>query len=111
VKHFIALEIAEGTMPLTRGTALGYDEQRMIFAFTMLNKTTETITCEISSSAMDELAGKRGTLPIEREAQFFRFREAIERIASHNFDEGSVTHEVQVFAKHIKNGAHHKPRS
>jgi len=98
-------------MPLTRGIALGYDAQRMIFAFTMLNKKAETIACEISSSAMDELASKRGTLPVEREAQFLRFRETIERIASDNFDEGPIAHGVRVFAKHIKSASHHEPRS
>src|SRR5712671_3591152 len=59
-------------MPLERGRILGYDADRMAFEFTMLNKD-QTVPCEISSAAMDELAGKRGTLPAEREAQFLRF--------------------------------------
>jgi len=94
-------------MPLTRGRILGYDTDRMAFEFTMLNKD-ETVPCEISSAAMDELAGKRGTLPAEREVQFLRLRETIERIASDNFDgdpivSGAV---VRVFAKHIRSAPH-----
>jgi len=94
-------------MPLVRSRILGYDAERMAFEFTMLNKD-ETVPCEISSAAMDELAGKRGTLPAEREAQFLRFRETIERIASDNFDRdatvgGAV---VRIFAKHIRSAPH-----
>ena len=90
-------------MPLTRGRILGYDTDRMAFEFTMLNKD-ETVPCEISSAAMDELAGKRGTLPAEREAQFVRFRETIERIASDQFDSDSTVRGevVRIFAKHIR---------
>jgi hypothetical protein len=53
---------------------------------------------------MDELAGKRGTLPAEREAQFSRFRETIERIASNNFDSDATVRgaAVRIFAKHIR---------
>ena len=90
-------------MPLMRGQILGYDVDRMAFEFTMLNKD-ETVPCEISSAAMDELAGKRGTLPAEREAQFLRFRETIERIASDNFDSDATVRGavVRIFAKHIR---------
>ena len=90
-------------MPLVRGRILGYDADRMAFEFTMLNKD-QTVPCEISSAAMDELAGKRGTLPAEREAQFLRFRETIERIASENFDSDATVRGpvVRIFAKHIR---------
>ena len=90
-------------MPLMRGQILGYDAERMAFEFTMLNKG-EAVSCEISSAAMDELAGKRGTLPAEREAQFLRFRETIERIGSDNFDSDPVVRGaiVRIFAKHIR---------
>src|SRR5260370_9508605 len=76
------------SMPLTRGRILGYDAKRMAFQFTMLNEG-ETVESPISGAAMDELSGKRGTLPVEREAQFLLLRDAIERIASHNFDSES----------------------
>jgi Protein of unknown function (DUF1488) len=90
-------------MPLVRGRILGYDADRMAFEFTMLNKD-QTVPCEISSAAMDELAGKRGTLPAEREAQFLRLRETIERIASDNFDSDAAVRGavVRIFAKHIR---------
>jgi Protein of unknown function (DUF1488) len=94
-------------MPLVRGRILGYDADRMAFEFTMLNKD-ETVPCAISSAAMDELAGKRGTLPAEREAQFVRFRETIERIASDQFDSDSTVRGevVRIFAKHIRSAPH-----
>jgi hypothetical protein len=89
-------------MPLTRDRILGYDAERMAFHFTMLLQG-ETVECTISGAAMDELAGKKGTLPAEREAQFLLLRDAIERIASNNFDseisvKGGV---VRIFAKHL----------
>ena len=94
-------------MPLVRGRILAYDADRMAFEFTMLNKD-QTVPCEISSAAMDELAGKRGTLPAEREAQFLRFRETIERIASDNFDSDATVRGavVRIFAKHIRRAPH-----
>jgi hypothetical protein len=89
-------------MPLTRGRILGYDAERMAFQFTMLSKG-ETVECTISGAAMDELSGKRGTLPAEREAQFLLLREAIERIAADKFNSetparGGV---LRIFAKHV----------
>ncbi len=94
-------------MPLMQGRILGYVVDRMAFEFTMLNRD-ETVSCEISSAAMDELAGKRGTLPAEREAQFLRLRETIERIASDNFDSDAVVRDalVRIFAKHIRSAPH-----
>ena len=79
---------------------MGYDTDRMAFKFTMLN-IGETVPCEISSAAMDELAGKRGTQPAEREAQFLRLRETIERIAfvpthrSHARDAGRLRRKIR----------------
>jgi hypothetical protein len=69
----------------------------------MLNKG-ETVECTISGAAMDELSGKRGTLPAERKAQFLLLREAIERSASDKFDsETPVTGGVvRIFAKDIR---------
>jgi hypothetical protein len=77
-------------MKLSRGRALGYDTDRMIFEFTMLSDKGETVECQISSAAMDEFAGKRGTPLSEREAQFLSFRDAIERIASDNFNRDAI---------------------
>jgi hypothetical protein len=50
-------------MALTRGRKIGYDVSRMIFEFTMMDDRAKVVGCEISSAAMDELAGVRGTMP------------------------------------------------
>jgi hypothetical protein len=68
-------------MPLTRGSPLGYDNERMVFKFEMLNGD-EMVQCQISAAAMDELADVKGTQPTDREAQFLRLREQIEHTAS-----------------------------
>ena len=90
-------------MLLTRGEPLGYDSERMAFKFTMLNGD-EPVQCQISGAAMDDLAGCKGTQPVDREAQFSRLRERIEHIASMMFDEktalkGAV---LRIFSKHIR---------
>jgi hypothetical protein len=76
-------------MPLTRGRPLGYDIERMTFKFTMLNGN-ETIECQISGAAMDDLAGGKGTLPNDRDEQFSRLRGQIENVASTIFDETTM---------------------
>jgi hypothetical protein len=73
-------------MPLTRGWLRGYNKNRMVFEFAMVTDKGVTVNCEISSTAMDDLAGMRGTHPNEREVQFLHYREAIERVASDIFD-------------------------
>ncbi len=67
-------------MPLTRGQILGHDNERLAFAFTMMNDG-ETVQCQISDAAMDELAETKGTQSIARQAQFVAHRDIIERIA------------------------------
>lgn len=89
-------------MPLTRGRIVGHDGERLAYGFTMLNDG-ETVECQISDAAMDELAGVRGSPSTARQAQFLEHRDAIERIASRLFDEsravkGSV---VRIFTRHI----------
>jgi hypothetical protein len=91
-------------MPLTRGRIIGYDADRMMFEFTMINaRDARVVTCHISSVAMDDLDGKRGTRRSEREAQFIRFRDAIEQIASDLFKGDSAVEDavVRIFAKHL----------
>jgi Protein of unknown function (DUF1488) len=73
-------------MTLERGRIIGYDAGRMTFDFTMTDAKGKTVHCKISSTAMDELAGVKGTRPSDREAQFVKFRDKIERIASDLFD-------------------------
>ena len=89
-------------MPLTRGRIVGYDDERLAFGFTMLNDG-ETVDCQISDAAMDELAGVRGSPSTARQGQFLEYRDAIEQIASRLFDDvrpvkGAV---VRIFTKHI----------
>jgi hypothetical protein len=73
-------------MPLQRGEVQGYDFNRMIVEFTMLNQD-KVVQCAISTAAMDDLEGKRDAKPHERVDQFMRLREVIEEQASRKFDE------------------------
>jgi hypothetical protein len=93
----------ELTMPLAQGQSLAYDDQRMAFKFTMLNGE-DTVQCQISGAAMDDLAGVKGTPSSDREAQFLRHRHEIERIASNMFDERAPAIKgvvVRIFSKHL----------
>jgi hypothetical protein len=90
-------------MPLMRGKIVGHDSERLAFGFTMQNGD-ETVECQISDAAMDELAGVKGTQSIARQAQFLSHRDAIEQIASDLFDgsmrvKGAV---IRIFSKHVQ---------
>ena len=63
----------------------------------------QTVECQISDAAMDELAGTRGTPSIARQGQFVALRDAIEQIASDLYDNGSMVKGVtiRIFTKHI----------
>jgi Protein of unknown function (DUF1488) len=89
-------------MPLTRGRVVGHDGERLAFKFTMLNGD-ETVECQISDAAMDELAGVKGTESLARQAQFMALRDAVERIASDMFDAVPAVkgYVVRIFTKHI----------
>ena len=91
-------------MPLVSGEVLRFDVDRMAFEFTMLDSEGETVRCQISGAAMDELAGARGTPSAEREAQFMSLRDTIERIASEKFDQGRTLKGavVRIFTKQIR---------
>jgi hypothetical protein len=73
-------------MPLQRGEVQGYDFNRMVVEFTMLNEG-DAISCAISTAAMDNLEGKRNVAPDQRVVQFMRLREAIEERTSRKFFE------------------------
>jgi hypothetical protein len=88
-------------LQLTRGIVVGYDSARMTFHFTMMTSGARAITCEISSAAMDAIAGVRGTPPSGRRLQFEALRAEIERIASDVFESSNLV-PVRVFAKHIR---------
>jgi Protein of unknown function (DUF1488) len=89
-------------MPLSRDKILGHDDERLAFRFTMLDGS-ETIECQISDAAMDELAGVKGTEIAEKQAQFLSLRDAIERIASDLFDAAPNIRglAVRIFTKHV----------
>ena len=73
-------------MPLQRGEVQGYDFNRMVVEFTMLNQG-KVILCAISTAAMDDLEGRRDVKPDQRIDQFMRLREVIEERASRKFFE------------------------
>ena len=75
-------------MPLQRGEILGYDFNRMVVDFTMLNQD-KTVRCAISTAAMamDDLEGTRDVKADQRVDQFVRLRDAIEERAARKFFE------------------------
>ena len=97
-------EDGDESMPLTRGRLVGYDAERMVFAFSMMHGA-RIVDCEISSAALDDLAGGKGTRPGEREAQFKHLRDAIERVTSDTFVEKGMpqAETIRIFSKHVKN--------
>jgi len=90
-------------MPLTRGRVIGYDADRMMFKFMMFTTDAKMISYQVSSTAMDQIDGTRGTPPSEREEQFNRHRDAVENLASDIFDKDSAIQRlvVSVFEKHL----------
>jgi hypothetical protein len=94
-------------MPLERGQIIRYNVDRMTFEFTMIHKAEDQaniVNCKISSTAMDQLAGTKGTMPSEREAQFQSLRDGIERIASDLFDKAvpKPVRTIHIFHHHIR---------
>jgi hypothetical protein len=71
-------------MTLTSGSFRGYEFDRMVVLFSMLDGRTE-IPCAVSTSAMDDLDKPARVKPDEREAQFMRLRERIEQGADRKF--------------------------
>jgi Protein of unknown function (DUF1488) len=76
-------------MPLQRGEVQGYDFDRMIVEFTMLNQG-KVVMCAISTAAMDDIEGRRDVRPDHRVDQFMRLRDVIEERASRKFFEEQV---------------------
>ena len=68
-------------MLLQQGEVRGYDFNRSVVEFTMLNQSN-VILCAISTAAMDDLEGRRDVRPDQRVDQFMRLREVIEERAS-----------------------------
>ena len=76
-------------MLLQQGEVRGYDFNRSVVEFTMLNQSN-VILCAISTAAMDDLEGKHDVKADQRVDQFVRLRDAIEERASRKFFEGPV---------------------
>ena len=71
-------------MPLLRGEVQGYNFDRMVVEFTMLDQDT-IVACAISTAAMDDLEDGRALKPEQRVDQFLRLRDVIEARASLKF--------------------------
>ena len=71
-------------MTLTRGRLIGYEYDRMVMLFSMVDGQRE-IPCAISTSAMDDLESLARSKPNQREAQFMRLRDRIEERAARKF--------------------------
>jgi hypothetical protein len=71
-------------MALTRGSFRGYEFDRMVILFSMVDGQKE-ISCAVSTSAMDDLEDQVRTKPDQREAQFMRLRDRIEERAAGKF--------------------------
>jgi hypothetical protein len=82
-------------MLLQRGEVLGYDFDRMVVDFTMLNQG-KTVRCAISTAAMDDLEGKHDVKSDQRVDQFVRLRDAIEERTSRKFFDGPIEAKVVV---------------
>src|SRR6185437_13714159 len=73
-------------MPLQQGEVRGYDFNRSVVEFTMLNQGN-VILCAISTAAMDDLEGRRDVRPHQLVDHFMLLREVIEERASLKFFE------------------------
>ena len=71
-------------MALTRGSFRGYEYDRMVILFSMIDGQKE-IPCAISTTAMDDLENPARNKPDQREAQFMRLRDRIEERAVRKF--------------------------
>jgi hypothetical protein len=76
--------LEENQMTLERGAIKGYEFDRMVFLFSMMDGG-KNVPCAISTSAMDDLEHVKRTAPSLREEQFLRLRDRIEQCASRKF--------------------------
>jgi len=92
-------------MPLTRGKTVGYDADSMTFKFTMKNGQ-QIVQCQVSISALSDLADRRRGSTGDLQAEFKANRELIEAIASALFDQfpNVETRVISIFSKHIRRG-------
>jgi len=71
-------------MALNRGTITGFEHDRMVMLFSMIDGDKE-VRCAVSSSAMDDLERGVKAKPDQRDEQFLRLRDRIEQCASRKF--------------------------
>jgi hypothetical protein len=71
-------------MTLERGSLRGFEHNRMVMLFSMMDGGKE-ISCAISSSAMDDLDRGVKATPAQRDEQFLRLRDAIEQRANRKY--------------------------
>jgi hypothetical protein len=71
-------------MTLARGKIKGFEHDRMVMLFSMMDGENE-ISCAVSSSAMDGLERGVKAKPDQRDDQFLRLRDRIEQCASRKF--------------------------
>jgi Protein of unknown function (DUF1488) len=74
----------ETPMTLARGNIRGYEYDRMVLTFSMMDGARE-VPCAVSASAMDDLERVSRTAPEQREEQFLRLRDRIEQRAERKF--------------------------
>lgn len=76
-------------MAFTSGKFRGYDIDRSVVLFSIMNDADE-IPCAVSTSAMDDLDGARRTPADQREQQFMRLRASIEAKAGLKFSNAEL---------------------
>jgi Protein of unknown function (DUF1488) len=76
-------------MTLQQGEIVGYDFNRMVVEFTMINQG-KVVSCAISTAALDELEGSPRVKADHRVEQFVRFRAVVEERAEKKFSDGFV---------------------
>jgi hypothetical protein len=76
-------------MAFTSGKFQGYDIDRSVVLFSMMDDLTE-VPCAISTTAMDDLEGAKRTPATQREQQFMRLRISIEEKAGLKFSNSEL---------------------
>jgi hypothetical protein len=71
-------------MTLQTGRVRGFEQDRGVMLFSMMDGTKE-VACAVSSSAMDDLERGLRVKPDQREEQFLRLRSRIEQCVSRKF--------------------------
>jgi hypothetical protein len=90
------------SVALSRGEVIGYDAEKMVFRFTMLESAT-IVDCQISGAALDNFVRAKGAKPADRQAQFAEHRQAIEELATRLYvTQPRGAKLVRIFFKHIR---------